>query len=150
MQRFSLRNYIPQPWQLRGGEASGGKRGDVATRWRTRCRDSHLRSPSPLGAENVDGACCVHAVRQTRPLTRVYEHGGVASTGPVHTTTPLCVLACLVARDVVPGVAARGRVSRIVDTDASCATCPATRHPMFAPFALAFAVSREGAHTGGE
>lgn len=82
----------------------------------TRRCDSHLCSPSPV-AGNVDGACYVHAVRQTHPLTRAYEHGGIhGERGPVHTRRPR---ACLLARDVVParrGVSRRAMdISRIVN-----------------------------------
>lgn len=94
-------------------------------------------------AGNVDGACYVHAVRQTRPLTRTYEHTGEYEYGPV-SAPPLCVLACSLACDVVSGVAARGGASRIVEYDAS------RDAKMFAPFVFALAVSREVAHMGRE
>lgn len=98
-------------WEARGRRDAPG----------TRCCDSHLRSPSPCVRIRRRG---VHAVRQPRPLTRAYEHGGVR----------VRARAALVPRSRVRSRAIRvlRRASRVVEYDASRATRPATRkhsHP---------------------
>lgn len=90
-QRHSLRNHILQSWQF--AAATGGKsRG---------CRDATgnalrftLTFAEPLWPGNVDGACYVHAVRQTRPLMRAYEHGGVRAQARAYERPCACSRAC--------------------------------------------------------
>jgi len=55
----------------------------------------------------------VHAVRQTRPLTRAYEHGGVIRA---RARAYAALVRARVLVRVVPGVAVRSRVSRTVNT----------------------------------
>jgi len=104
--------------------ATDGKWGDVATRWVSGVA-IHTYIRLALLAGNVDGAYYVHRGYTDTSLNACVCTWGNISTGPcIHSL--LCVLACLFARDVVPGAAVRGRVSRIVN-NASRATCPATR-----------------------